>query len=101
MANQGEGAEPFPPPPAALTLFPVHVILGAMEAVHQRHQELGVPDDVSWETLSYLGRGMISYRKSRGETGIHISRFALDALLMSALSSRSPDDHPISALRAS
>jgi hypothetical protein len=75
LANQGEGAEPLPPLPATLSLFPVHAILGAMEAIRQRHQELGIPDDVSWETLSYLGRAMTSYRENHGETGIHISRW--------------------------
>src|SRR5260370_34211636 len=67
--------EPLPPMPASLPLFPVHLILVSVDAIRQRHQELRIPDDISWETLSFLGRAMTAYRVSHGETGIEITRW--------------------------
>jgi len=54
-------------------LFAIHLILVTMEDIRQCHAELGVPDDVSWETLSHLGRRMALYRAIHGETGIKLS----------------------------
>src|SRR6266851_2262603 len=56
------GWEPIPALPAALRLLPVHLILVSVSAVRERQQELGVADDIAWETLSYLGRAMNAYR---------------------------------------
>lgn len=67
--------EPLPPMPASLPLFPVHLIVASLDAIRRRHQELGIPDDISWETLSFLGRAMTAYRISHGETGIEITRW--------------------------
>jgi hypothetical protein len=73
LANRDDNAEPLPPLPAALALFPVHLILVTADAIRSCHRELGIPDDVSWETLSYLGRAMTAYRTHYGKTGIHLS----------------------------
>lgn len=67
--------EPLPSLPAALMLFPVHLILVGIDAIRQGHREFGIPDDISWETLSYLGRAMTAYREKHGETGIHLTRW--------------------------
>jgi hypothetical protein len=75
LASRGVDPEYFPPLPEALRLFPVHVILVSVEAIRRRHQELGIPGDVSWETLSYLGRAMTAYRKSHGQAGIELTRW--------------------------
>src|SRR5260370_27888913 len=64
LANQSDNVEPLPPSPAALKLFPVQVILGTIDAIRACHQQFGIPDDISWETLSHLGRAMAAYRKS-------------------------------------
>src|SRR6266700_7155535 len=53
--------EPVPPLPEALGLFSVHLILVSVTAIRQRQQEFGVPEDISWETLSWLGRAMAAY----------------------------------------
>jgi hypothetical protein len=75
LANQSDNAEPLPPSPAALKLFPVHVILATVDAIRACHQQFGIPDDVSWETLSQLGRAMAAHRQSHGQPGIHLSRW--------------------------
>jgi hypothetical protein len=65
--------EAIPALPAALRLFPVHLILVSVAAVRERQQDLGVPDDIAWETLSFLGRAMAVYRAGHGEAGIHLT----------------------------
>jgi hypothetical protein len=67
--------EPIPALPAALRLFPVHLILVSVAEVRERQQKLGVPDDIAWDTLSYLGRAMNAYRAGHGEAGIHLTRW--------------------------
>jgi hypothetical protein len=67
------GGEPIPELPAALRLFPVHLILVSVAAVRERQQALGVPDDIAWETLSYLGRAISAYRAGHGEAGIRLT----------------------------
>jgi len=71
--NQPSG-EPIPPPvPEALRLFTVHLILVSIAAILQRQQEFGVPDDISWETLSWLGRAMSTYRAKQGKIGVSLA----------------------------
>jgi hypothetical protein len=70
------GPPPPAPPgllPAALRLFAVHLILATVDDIRGCHADLGIPDDVSWETLSHLGRRMASYRASHGQTGIELT----------------------------
>jgi len=74
LAGRGnDPPDPFPPLPPALALFPVHAILVSLPAIRQRHRDFGVPDDISWETLSWLGRAIAAYRSSHGETGIQLT----------------------------
>jgi hypothetical protein len=75
LASRGNNPDSLPPLPAALALFPVHVILVSAEAIRRLHQEFGIPDDVSWETLSHVGRAMTAYRKNHGKAGIHLTRW--------------------------
>jgi hypothetical protein len=66
---------PLSPLPAELRFFPVHLILVTVDAIRACHREFGIPDDISWKTLSYLGQAMTVYRKNRGETGIRLTRW--------------------------
>jgi hypothetical protein len=70
--NQPNGT-PIPPLSAALTLFPIHLILASVAAIRQRQQEFGVPDDISWQTLSWLGRAMSAYRTKHGKAGVSLT----------------------------
>src|ERR1700681_4075402 len=62
IANQDGGAAPLPPLPPALRFFPVHLILASVDAIRKYHQDLVIPDDISWETLSHVGRAMAASR---------------------------------------
>jgi len=69
-----------PPPPApprllteGMSLFSVHLILVTIKGILNCHQELGIPGDVSWETLSLLGRRMAEYRAIQCRTGIELT----------------------------
>lgn len=75
IANQDGGAEPPPPLPPRLRLFPVHLILATVDIIRKYHQDIGIPEDTSWETLSHVGRAMAAYRVSHGEAGIQITRW--------------------------
>lgn len=50
-------------------------ILASIESTRARHRELGIPDDISWETLSFLGRAMAAYRKRHGSAGIELTHW--------------------------
>jgi hypothetical protein len=65
--------EPIPDLPEALRLFPVHVILVSVDKIRQRQQEFGVPDDISWGTLSWLGKAMSAYRTKHGTAGVSLT----------------------------
>lgn len=75
LANHDGSPQPLPHFPPDLPIFPVHVILSALDSIRQLHHKLGIPDDVSWETLSYLGHAMRSYRAQCGEPGIRLSQW--------------------------
>jgi len=75
LANRDGNAEPLPPLPSELKLFPVHLILVAIDAIRQCHHEFGIPEDVTRETLAYLGRAMSTYRMSHGEVGMKLTRW--------------------------
>jgi hypothetical protein len=64
---------PLPPLPVALGLFPVHLILVSIAAIRQRQEDFGVPNDISWETLSYVGRAMAEYRTKHRRAGIELT----------------------------
>jgi hypothetical protein len=51
------------------------LILVTLDAIRQCHQEFGIPDDISWETLSHLGQAMAAYCKLHGQAGIHVTRW--------------------------
>jgi len=72
------GPPPATPPailPATLGLFSVHLIVVAVDGILRCHRELGIPEDVSWETLSILGRRMAAFRAKHGRTGIELSQW--------------------------
>jgi hypothetical protein len=68
---------PVPPValPARLRLFAVHLILVSIDDILRCHSELGIPEDVSRETLSLLGRRMATFREKYGRTGIELTRW--------------------------
>jgi hypothetical protein len=65
--------KPIPVLAGELRLFPIHLILVSIAAIRQRHTEFGVPDDISWETLSYVGPAMAAYRNKHHRAGIELS----------------------------
>jgi len=72
------GPPPRVPPaalPAALRLFAVHLILVTIDDILRCHRELGIPEDVSWETLSILGRRMAAFRAKHDRTGIELTQW--------------------------
>ena len=60
---------------AGFELFPVHVILVSLDSIRRYHASIGVPDDVSTETLGFVGRAMAEYRAAHGHAGIQLSRW--------------------------
>jgi hypothetical protein len=66
---------PLSPLPAPLRFFPAHLILAASGAIRACHQEFAIPEDISWRTLSFLGRAMAAYRREHGEGGIRLTRW--------------------------
>jgi GNAT-like C-terminal domain/N-acyltransferase N-terminal domain len=75
LAHRELVPEAFPPLPPSLARFLVHLILISIPAIRDCHREFGIPDDVSWETLSYLSRAMNEYRTSHGAMGVHLSQW--------------------------
>jgi hypothetical protein len=65
--------KPIPVLAGELRLFPIHLILVSIATIRQRHKEFGVPDDTSWETLSYVGRAMTAYRNKHHRAGVELS----------------------------
>ena len=70
----GIGLLPWPPLPASLgergRLFYVHVFLATVPVVRRWHEERGIADDVSDDTLSDLGNQMDIHRWMYGRTGL-------------------------------
>jgi hypothetical protein len=64
----------WPSLPAALgargRLFYAHVFLALIPDVRRWHRARSVPDDVSWATLSDLGRSIATYRRRHGDAGL-------------------------------
>lgn len=71
----------LPDLPAALgvvgSCFPIHLFLAAVPAVRAWHAALGVPDDVSWATLSDLSRRVAIKERLSGQTGAAGSWFMM------------------------
>lgn len=64
--------------------FWIFVYLAAVDDIRRWHRSHGVPDDVSWTTLSDLGRHVASHRRRTGGTGFD-SQFWLTAHFRGAL----------------
>jgi hypothetical protein len=74
LAHRSQPGDQLPPvPPSTPPLFAVHLILAAFDAIRECHRALDVADDISWETLSHLGRAMASYRRTHGHAGISLN----------------------------
>lgn len=54
--------------PAGRCLY-AYVFLAALEQTRTWHRRHGVPDAVSWETLSAVGLSIAAYRRDHGHTG--------------------------------
>src|SRR5256885_14279049 len=59
MLGRDSVAEPLPELPG---LAAARVILATMDDILRRHQEFGIPDEISWKTLALLGQAMSAYR---------------------------------------
>src|SRR5713226_4176628 len=76
-----EDAPPFQSPQlpehrgAVGKLFWLCVFLAAIEDVRRWHASHGIPDDVSWATLSPLGGHISRYRREHGRWGVEIPFF--------------------------
>jgi GNAT domain-containint protein/N-acyltransferase family protein len=71
LAHRSRPGDPMPPvPPAEPPLFAVHLILAALDDIRQCHREIGVTDDISWETLAHLGRAVAAYRARHARAGV-------------------------------
>ena len=74
LAHRSRPGDPMPAlPPAEPPILAAQVILAAIDDIRACHRELGVADDISWETLAHLGRAMAGYRESHGHAGIHLT----------------------------
>jgi GNAT-like C-terminal domain/N-acyltransferase N-terminal domain len=73
---RGDVESPPPPSmPAGFELYPVHVILASLDSIRRYHASIGIPNDVSAETLGFVGRAMEEYRAAHGQAGIQLSRW--------------------------
>ncbi len=74
MGDPGADRGSWPQLPAALGpsggCFHIHVFLATVEDTLARHAELGIPESVSWATLSDLGRHTSRRRLMTGTSGI-------------------------------
>jgi hypothetical protein len=76
-----ENAPPFQTPQlpehrgAVGKLFWLYVFLAAIEDVRRWHARHGIPDDVSWATLSPLGGHISRYRREHGRWGVEVPFF--------------------------
>jgi hypothetical protein len=75
LANRPGNVDPIPPAPPSTGLFQAHVVVAALEPILACHRAFGIPDDVSRETLAYLGRAMREYRQLNGEPGVRLTRW--------------------------
>jgi hypothetical protein len=56
LAHRSKPGDGPPPKPPVDGLQTAHVILSCLDEIRECHQAFGVADDISWETLSHLGR---------------------------------------------
>ena len=52
-------------------VLPILTLLVTADEVHDFHRDRGVPDDVSWKSLSDLGQQVWVHRQTFGEFGLH------------------------------
>lgn len=57
-------------PEAPDAFFYAHVCLALLPAVRAYHQDHGIPDPISWASLSALGSNLARYRRIYGEGGL-------------------------------
>lgn len=50
--------------------FWVYVFLAATDDIRRWHSEMGISDQVSWDTLADLGRHVARFRRRNGDTGL-------------------------------
>jgi GNAT domain-containint protein/N-acyltransferase family protein len=73
LANAHDNARP--PSRAESKLFPAHLILATLGDIRACHRQFGIPDDISWKTLSHLGRAMRAYRTAHGIAGVEFTHW--------------------------
>lgn len=56
---------------AAGRFFYVFMFLGALPSIRAYHRERSIPDEISWRTLTDLGRHMTTYRWKHGVGGLN------------------------------
>ncbi|UBU17172.1 acyltransferase domain-containing protein [Nonomuraea gerenzanensis] len=66
-----DGPPFFQPLPELGPYFYVYVFLGALPHTLAYHRELGIAPEVSWATLTDVGRSMAVHRKRYGQAGVH------------------------------
>lgn len=67
----GESAEPRTDHPGADGVLPMLVLLATVDAIRDFHATRGVPDDVSWRSLSDLGQQVFVHRLTYDRFGLH------------------------------
>lgn len=72
LANRRDNAQM---PAGDSPLFAAHVIVAALDEIRRCHREFGIPDDISWKTLSFLGRAMRDWRAAHGSAGVQIGHW--------------------------
>jgi GNAT-like C-terminal domain/N-acyltransferase N-terminal domain len=72
--GQTSALAPWPSLPRSLgalgRLFYAYVFLAAVPDIRRWHRQRAIPDDVSWATLTDLGRHLAVYRRIHGESGL-------------------------------
>jgi hypothetical protein len=61
---------PWPGESGTDTYFYAWTLLSALPAIRRYHEELGVPDEVSWHTLADFGLQLARHRRMHGRPGL-------------------------------
>jgi hypothetical protein len=70
LAHRSQSGDGPPPKPPGNGLAAAHLIVASLDAIRECHQAFGIADDISWETLSHLGRAAATYRREYGQAGV-------------------------------